>query len=137
MLISVVLGLITTFCQLMFYAFVRGQSAAVSQTSLFLYLTLLQLIVIFSIRNKTYFWKGKAPSWSLTWAMIGTFVVTMALVYVSPLREWFSLAPLSLYLLLINLGATAAYLVLIDLIKVWFYQIPEDELRMPATRLAK
>jgi Mg2+-importing ATPase len=137
MLISVVLGLITTFCQLMFYAFVRGQSAAISQTSLFLYLTLLQLIVIFSIRNKTYFWKGKAPSWSLTWAMTGTFAVTMALVYVSPLREWFSLVPLSLYLLLINLGATAAYLVLIDLIKVWFYQIPEDELRMPATRLAK
>ncbi len=126
MFISLFLGLATTFCQLLFFAIVRRKSPAIAQTSLFFYLVLVQLVVIFSVRNMDHFWKAKPPSTKFLIAMGTTFLVTIAMLYIEPLKRWVSAASLSAGWLALTIVLTVAYLILIDFLKVIYYRLPEE-----------
>ena len=64
MFISLILGSFTAFFELLFFALVNSKSPQSIQTSMFLFLSFVQLIVIVSIRNHDYFWKGKSHLFS-------------------------------------------------------------------------
>lgn len=55
LVISLLLGSCTALFELLYFALVSSRSVGFVQTSMFLFLTLLQLIVIVSIRNHDYF----------------------------------------------------------------------------------
>src|SRR5665213_1190124 len=58
MFISMFLGTITALFEVMYYAIIKNQPIGIAQTGLYLFLTLVALIAIFSIRNKDHFWRA-------------------------------------------------------------------------------
>jgi len=60
--LSLMLGTLTALFELAFFLTLHGQIASARQTSLYLFLSFTQLIVILSIRNRDHFWKAVTPS---------------------------------------------------------------------------
>lgn len=121
MFISLFMGTFTALTEIMFFVIVRKQPVEVAQTSLFLFLTISQLAIILCVRNKAHFWKAVKLSLSLKIALILDVIVTIAITYIGITRQLFSFAvtPASTFLL-IAVG-TVVYLIVLDIVKVWFY----------------
>ena len=121
--ISLVLGTLTAIAELLFFLTLHGQTSTVSETSLYLFLSFTQIVVIFSIRNRDHFWRASRPSVPLVVAMALTAVVALAATYAPPLAHLFSFTEPSLsevgYLVL----AAVAYLFALDLVKVVYYKV--------------
>jgi magnesium-transporting ATPase (P-type) len=122
MSISLVLGSCTALFELLYFGLVNSRSLPFVQTSMFLFLTLLQFIVIVSIRNHSYFWRGVRPSLLLAAAVVVAFVGSFALPYIPITARLFSFTPLSLQDLAVVLGLALVYLGVLDLIKVRYYR---------------
>ncbi len=122
MSISLALGSCTALFELLYFALVTSRPPIFVQTSMFLFLTLLQLIVIVSIRNRDFFWRGVRPSTLLASAVTLAFVVSFALPYIPPTARLFTFTPLPLQELAIVFGLALIYLVVLDVIKVWYYR---------------
>jgi P-type Mg2+ transporter len=95
---------------------------------MFLFLTLLQLIVIVSIRNHDYFWKGVRPSLLLATAVTLAFVVSFALPYIPLTARLFTFTPLPMPELAIVVGLALLYLVILDVIKVRYYKRADKDI---------
>jgi magnesium-transporting ATPase (P-type) len=89
---------------------------------MFLFLTLLQFIVIVSIRNRDFFWRGVRPSKLFAAAVALACVVSFALPYIPPTARLFFFTPLPLQELAIVVGLALLYLVVLDVVKVWYYR---------------
>jgi len=126
-LISVVLGSCTALFELLYFALITRRAPGYIQTSMFLFLTLLQLIVIVSIRHRYSFWTGTGPSPILALAIGLAFVISVALPYLPFTAHLFSFSPLPLQELAIALGLAIVYVVVLDLVKVWYYRKIEKE----------
>lgn len=122
MFLALVLGTLTALFELAFFATLKLRSAGFAQTSLFLFLSVTQLVVIFSIRNTDHFWKARPPSRLLLGAIAATFAVTLALPYSGPIAAIFAFTPLPLGELALILAVTALYVVVLDVVKVWYYR---------------
>jgi P-type Mg2+ transporter len=125
MFISLILGSFTTFFELIFFALLKFRSPQLIQTSMFLYLTFIQLIVVVSVRNLDHFWRGKRPSWLLTIAISLAFLISLALPYLTIFEDLFRFTPLPPDVLAIILGLVVVYVFVLDTIKVWYYRIVE------------
>jgi Mg2+-importing ATPase len=121
-LISVVLGSCTALFELLYFALVTMRTPGYIQTSMFLFLTLLQLIVVVSIRHCYSFWTGSGPPPILALAIGLAFVVSVALPYLPFSAHLFGFSPLPLQELAIALGLAIVYVVALDLVKVWYYR---------------
>jgi Mg2+-importing ATPase len=122
MLISLVLGGVTTLVEFMFFAHFRLSATPRTNTLIFLFLTLIQLAVIICVRSKGYFWTAKRPSWQLTAGILTVTAISVLAPYVTPIAHIFSFVPLPPLLIAEVLVITLAYVALMDTIKVWFYQ---------------
>ncbi len=120
--VSMILGSFTAIFEVLFYAIVRHQNPAVTQTSLYLYLTVIGFVVILAVRNKDHFWKAVPLSKSLKLAFGIIAALTVAIIYFQPTRRIFSFSPLGWAMLGTVLGLTALYFIFLDVIKVWFYK---------------
>lgn len=120
--LSAVLGTYTALFELVFFALIKHQSIATSQTSLYLYLTILGFVVILSVRNRDHFWKAKRLSNALLISFGGIIFLTFAVVYFKPTQNLFSFTPLSWSMVGLVLLMTGLYFAFLDVIKVWFYK---------------
>ena len=116
------LGSWTALFELLYFALVSSRPPLFIQTSMFLFLSFLQLIVIISIRNHSYFWRGTRPSPLLSIAILLAFVFSLALPYVPLTARLFSFTPLPLQELVIVVGLAVLYVVVLDVIKVRYYR---------------
>jgi P-type Mg2+ transporter len=121
-LISIFLGTFTAMFELFFFALIKNHSLGISQTALYLYLTVLGFVIILSVRNKEHFWK--APKFSKYLALSFTLIaaISIAIIYIEPTKHIFSFTPLSASILETIAIMTIVYLFVLDSIKVWFYQ---------------
>ncbi|HWY33848.1 MAG TPA: HAD-IC family P-type ATPase, partial [Nitrosopumilaceae archaeon] len=62
MFISLFLGAFSAIFDFIYFAFLGFRVTQYTETSLFLFFTFTQLIIIFSVRNKKHLWQGKRPS---------------------------------------------------------------------------
>jgi P-type Mg2+ transporter len=122
MFLTLVLGTLTALFELAFFATLKLRGSGFAETSLFLFLSFTQLVVIFSIRNKDHFWKARLPSRPLLAAIAVTFVVTLALPYIGPIAALFAFTALPVGELAIIIAMTALYVVVLDVVKVWYFQ---------------
>lgn len=122
MFLSLVLGTLTALFELAFFATLKLRASEFAQTSLVLFFSFTQLVVIFSIRNTDHFWKARAPSKPLLGAIAGTCVVTLALPYMGPIAALFAFTPLPFGELAIMLAMTAIYVIVLDVVKVWYFR---------------
>ena len=121
MFISLFMGTFTALAEIMFYVIVRKQPSGIAQTSLFLFLTLSQLGIILIVRNKSRFWKAAKLSRSLSVALFIIAAVTIGVTYLSVTRKLFSFSVVPLYLFGVLVAASIVYILVLDTIKVWFY----------------
>jgi Mg2+-importing ATPase len=121
--ISTVLGSYTAIFEILFFAIVKNHPLGISQTSLYLYLTLIGFVIILSVRNREHFWKAPPLSRALKIAFGIIAVLTVAVIYFKPTQELFSFTPLSIGSVGIIVAMTLAYFAFLDIIKVWFYKV--------------
>ncbi|MGH7234605.1 MAG: cation-translocating P-type ATPase [Candidatus Saccharimonadales bacterium] len=122
--ISIVLGSFTAIFEIFFYALVRSQNINFARTDLYLYLTVIGFVVIMAVRNRDHFFKAVKMSAALKWAFGIIALLSVALIYFPPTRTVFSFKALPLRSLGLIALMTGAYLVILDIIKVWFYRSP-------------
>lgn len=122
MFISMFLGTITAVFEIMYFNLIKGHSAGVAATGLYLFLTFTALIVIFSIRNKSHFWRAPKMSRPMKLGFAIISVVSIALVYTPAIKELFSFSHFSMELFGITALMTVVYFLVMDAVKVWFYK---------------
>jgi P-type Mg2+ transporter len=122
--ISTILGSFTAIFEILFFALIKNQPLGIAQTSLYLYLTVIGFVVIFSVRNREHFWKAPPLSRPLRWAFGIIAAITVLLIYFKPSQTIFSFSPLSIGSLFLILVMTILYGIFLDRIKVWFYRTP-------------
>lgn len=134
MFISIVLGMLTTIFELVFFSTLKNYSPAFSQTSIYIVITLLQLIVIFSIRSKSHFWKAKDPSYQLMIAMLGGSIISVLMAYFPFTMRIFHFIFLPLSELSFIILMVLVYLFILDIVKVWYYKVFEKSVSILPTR---
>ncbi len=120
--ISLVLGSLTAVTELLFFLTVHHQPGSVAQTSFYLFLSLTQLVVIFSVRNRDHFWNASRMSWPLLTAMTATAAVTLLITYTPGVDHLFAFTGPALAEIGRLLLWSAGYLIALDLLKVWYFK---------------
>lgn len=131
--ISLVLGTLTALFELAFFATLRGQDVAASQTGLYLFLSFTQLIVILSIRSRDHLCKTVALSRPLVGAMALTGVVALVIPYVDPIARLFSFSARPLAEIGVVALMTALYVLVLDVVKVRYYRMTSDRTQQGGT----
>ena len=130
MFISLFLGTFTAIYSFVYFTFVGFDfSAASSQTSIFLFLTFTQLIVILSVRNKRHLWQGSKPSLLVLGSISGFILITLAMVYIAPIAHLFSFVALPVGSLCAIIIFSIIYLFLLDYIKVYYFSLQDRTVR--------
>ncbi len=122
MFISIFLGTLTAVFEIMFYSIVKSHSAGVASTGLYLFLTFIALIVIFSIRNKDHFWRAPKLSRPMKTSFAAIAVISVALVYLPFTKRILGFSNFSISLFSVMILLTLVYFVVMDTVKVWFYK---------------
>lgn len=123
MFISLVLGSVTALFEVMFFTTTRQASVGLAQTGLFLFLTVSGLVVIFSVRNKGHFWRAPHFSLPLLVSFGAVLAASVAMLYWKVTQTLFSFTPLPTASLLVVFGLTVLYVIVLDVVKVWFYRL--------------
>jgi Mg2+-importing ATPase len=121
MFISMLLGIVTAVFEISFAAIMRNAPSAAEQTALYLFLSVTQLIVIFSVRNKDHFWRAPSMSAAMKIAFALTAIITVGVVYLSTSQKIFSFVSLSWGVIGVVVGMTLLFFMALDTVKVWFY----------------
>jgi Mg2+-importing ATPase len=123
--VSMVLGTLTALAELAFFLTLHGRSSSATETSLYLFLSFTQLVVIFSVRNRGHFWKASRPSAPLLGSMALTGAITVAITYVSPVAHLFSFSPPSVTDVGLVLLGAIIYFFALDVLKVRYYSLTD------------
>ncbi len=126
MFISLFLGTLTTLIEFIFFGFVHMKGGVRTETMVFLFLTLVQLIIIFSVRTKKPFFNAVRPSSLLTIAVIVVFALSLLLLYIPPIAQLLSFVPLSASTIGFVFGMTIVYFLLLDGAKVFYYSMIDN-----------
>jgi Mg2+-importing ATPase len=122
MFISMFLGTITALFEVMYYAIIKNQPIGIAQTGLYLFLTLIGLIVIFSVRNKDHFWRAPKLSKAMGLSFAVVTFVSIVTIYIGVTKRLFSFSALPIGILGITLAVTIFYIFILDTVKTWFYK---------------
>ncbi len=132
--VSLVLGSLTAAAELLFYLTVRHQPSTVAETSLYLFLSLTQLVVIYSVRNRDHFWRASLMSWPVLAAMTATGALTLLIPYTPGVDRLFAFTGPTLAEIGRLVLWSAVYLIVLDLVKVWYFKLVgrrQDRQRSP------
>jgi len=114
--LSSVFDFITFYALL--HVFAVGE--AVFQTSWFVYSMVTQLLVVFCIRTRRLIFRSR-PGRLLVGTTIGAIALAVALPAL-PIGPWFGFVPPPLLFFAYLVGATLAYLALVEAVKILFYR---------------
>ncbi len=135
--LSLVLGGLTAAAELVFFATLHGQAASVRETSLYLFLSFTQLVVIFSVRSRRHFWHASRLSWQLLSAMALTGLLTVAVCFIPALARLFGFTAPSAHEVGIVLGASAVYFLALDVLKVGYFKLTGKKQSPPPSGMAQ
>jgi Mg2+-importing ATPase len=105
----------------MLYAFNCWHNASLFQTAWFVESLFTQTLVIFVIRTRTIPFYRSKPSKLLIVNIAVILGLALAIPY-TPLGKIFNFVPLPFTFLLVLVGFILVYLVLVELMKIWFYK---------------
>ncbi len=118
-LIAIALGTISTVFDFIFFAIYARSPGPILQTNWFIGSVLTELVLIFSIRTRGFFLKGKPPSfWILLFSILAA-AVTIFLPYTSIGQSLFLLHPPSAMHLATILIIVVAYFITSEIVKVF------------------
>jgi Mg2+-importing ATPase len=121
-LISTLLGVVSTVDDFMFFAIFVNQGAGILQTNWFVGSILTELVFLFSIRTKLPFYKATRPSWYVL-ALTGVAgAATLVLPYTAFGQTAFHFTPPTAVHLGIILVLVGAFFVCAELVKLSYYR---------------
>lgn len=121
-LFSIVLGVLSTIFDFIFFALFFKMSPSVLQTNWFIGSILTELVLIFSIRTKSFFLKATTPSTPLLSLTIIAAFFTIWLPYSSFGQRVFHFTPPTLPHLALILSLVFVYFVCNEFLKLMFYK---------------
>ncbi len=123
MFISLFLGSFSAIFDFVYFRFVGFSSNPQTQTSLFLFLTFTQLVVILSVRNRLHMWQGRSPSALVIGSILIFSLFSLFITYFVPLGHIFSFIPLPASSIGVIVLATLIYVMILDYIKVVYFKV--------------
>jgi Mg2+-importing ATPase len=120
-LIAIILGLVSTIFDFIFFAVFKHYGASTLQTCWFMGSVLTELLLIYSIRTRLAFWRAKAPSLILGGLSVIAIAVTLIIPYLYIGNTLFKFMRPSLANISIILGIILAYFVITEVIKRYYY----------------
>ncbi len=126
-LIATMLGVVSTIFDFMIFGFFYKDSPAVLQTNWFIASILTELVFLFSIRTKLPFYKAVIPSQPIIWLTSGAFLVTITLPFTAIGHQFFHFASPSLSQFSLVIGLVAAYFICSEIVKNFYYRIPNNQ----------
>lgn len=119
--LPVVLGTVTAIFNLGFYFYLRNQMLDERRTVWFLLITVMDLVVIFSVRKVKWMTSGVLPNKILTVAILTWIVAALALPF-TPFAPIFHLQKVGFKIELMIVLLTIVYLFTLDIFKVGYYK---------------
>ena len=126
-LVATILGFVSTVFDFIFFGLFYRFSPDILRTNWFIGSILTELILIFSIRSKSLFFKTKAPSKILTFLSGLTALFTIFLPFTRFGQEVFKFIPPQNNHLLWIFGVVLSYFIITESIKLIYYHILHKE----------
>jgi Mg2+-importing ATPase len=121
-IIAIILGLVSTVFDFIFFDLFYRISPEVLQTNWFIGSVLTELVLLFSIRTKSLFIKSLRPSKSIIWLSLMTFILTIGLPFTVFGQKVFKfVAPTPSHLMLI-LSLVIIYFIISEIVKLLYYK---------------
>jgi len=121
-IVAIILGLISTIFDFIFFGLYYRISPEVLQTNWFIGSILTELVLIFSIRTKSFFLKSSRPSKSLIYLSIITFILTISLPFTVFGQKIFKFTPPSARHLVSILSLVVVYFIISETVKLLYYK---------------
>ncbi len=128
LLVSTVLGVVSTVFDFIFFALFFRSDPTVLQTNWFIGSILTELVLIFSIRTKKPMWRAKAPSSILLGLSAAAFILTILLPLLPVTSQLFRFRPPSADVLALILALVGAYFVVTEIVKRVFVRATNSRL---------
>jgi len=121
-IIAIILGLVSTVFDFIFFALFYRLSPSVLQTNWFIGSILTEIVLLFSIRTKSLFIKTSRPSNSIIALSIITFILTIGLPYTKFGQEVFKFTAPSQDHMILILSLVAIYFAVSEIVKLLYYK---------------
>ncbi len=121
-LIAIILGLVSTLFDFIFFATFYHSPEAVLQTSWFIGSVLTELVLLYSIRTREPFWKAKAPSKTLVTLSFICAGIAIGLPFTSFGKNFFRFVTPTFGNIAIILGIVIAYFFTSEALKLAYYR---------------
>lgn len=118
---AIILGLVSTMFDFIFFAIFFHRDQATLQTGWFLGSVLTEIILIYSIRTRFSFWKAKAPSLALGLLTVAGVIVAIILPYTSFGQSVFKFTGLMRNDLLLVFAVVLVYFIVTETLKKIYY----------------
>lgn len=121
--LAILLGVVSTFFDFVFFAVFKASGPSVLQTNWFIGSILTELVFIFSLRSRKFFLKAKFPSWPLITLASLAALVAIALPYTAFGHETFKfVSPTRMGIILI-IGIVLTYFMTTEIVKLRYYKM--------------
>lgn len=118
---AMVLGIVSTLFDFMFFGLFFRSSPTTLQTAWFMGSVLTELVFLYSIRTKKLFLTSRPPAWPI-WLLTGLAgALAIGLPFTRFGVETFKFARLPAESLILVFGVVAAYLITTESVKLWYY----------------
>lgn len=121
-LVAIFLGIISTVFDFIFFALFYKQAPAVLQTNWFIGSVLTEIALIYSVRTKFFFLRGRRTSLVLGGLSLVAVLTTVALPFTSLGVNLFKFQTPSFYHLYLILGVVICYFVVTEIVKIIYYR---------------
>jgi len=124
---AIVLGVVSTVFDFMFFALFYRIGPSVLQTNWFIGSILTELVLLFSIRTKLTFFKAKKPASILLWLSVAAALITVILPFTGFGETVFKFTKPQAGQLFLILGLVACYFVITEIVKHYYYRFSEHK----------
>ena len=121
-LIAIILGLVSTLFDFVFFAVFFHSPAAVLETNWFIGSVLTELVLLYAIRTHQQFWKAKAPSKWLVGLSFVSFAVAVGMPFTAFGHTFFKFISPSMRDIAIVMGIVILYFFVSEAIKLAYYR---------------
>ncbi len=121
-LFTVLIGVVSTVFDFIFFGLFYRQGAQVLQTNWFIASILTELAFLFSVRTKLPLWRTKAPSLIIILLTASATIITIILPFIPISQSWFGFITPKIGTLGLILGIVLVYLVITELAKLSYYK---------------
>jgi Mg2+-importing ATPase len=122
-LFSVAIGMVSTIFDFIYFSILYRISPQFLQSGWFIGSIITELLLIFSIRTKKWFWQAKRPALFLSWITFFAAVMTLIMVYSSFGQRVFSFVPLSGSLLILVFSIAVIYFLVTEIVKINYFRL--------------